>query len=152
MLSLCHQGGYLDGQVAAGQCEGDGIVVERPPDAVGADRDDVAILQQGAAREFDLRCVITPEAGVDAVAAGMAGGALGVEQPLVHHQLHAGVISRLHVNATIAQQVQARVAGVRPVGVTVLDQAGDDGGAWRFGQILVQRVVEDGVVRARQRT
>jgi hypothetical protein len=47
----------------------------------------------------------------------------------------------------VAQQVEARVTGVRPVGDAVLHDAGDAGGARRVGQAVAEREVEDGAVR-----
>ena len=81
----------------------------------------------------------------------MLRGGLGVEQALIHHQLHPRVVAGLGVDAAVAQQVEARVAGMGPVRKAVLHHAGDDGGARRFGQLLVEGVVEDRMVGARQR-
>ena len=90
------------------------------------------------------------EAAVDTVATGMLGGTLRVEQALVHHHLHPRVIARLRGDPAPAEQVETRVTRVRPVGLAILDDAGDHRGARRIGQILVKGVIEDRMMGARQ--
>jgi len=90
--------------------------------------------------------VIAAQAAEDAVAAGVRGGRFSVEQALVEHELDAGVVAGLGEHLVAADEVEPRVARVGPVGDTVLDQAGDDGGAGNVRQLLVEGVVEDRVV------
>ena len=93
-----------------------------------------------------MRRVVAAQAAEDAVAAGVHRGGLGVEQALVEHQLHAGMVAGLIEQAALPDHVQAGIAGVGPVGHAVLDQTGDDGGAGDVGEVLVEGVVEDCVV------
>ena len=46
----------------------------------------------------------------------------------------------------VAHQIEARIAGVRPVRDAVLNDAGDTGGARRVAQAVARGVVEDRMV------
>lgn len=82
----------------------------------------------------------------------MLGSAFGIEQALVHHHLHPRMIARLRGYAATAQQIQTRIARMRPVGLAVLHDTGHHRGARGVGKILVEGVVENRVMGAGQRT
>lgn len=133
-----------------GEGADDGLDGEGAPHAVGADRQHVAVDQRDPAGELDLRRVVAAQAAEDAVAPGVHGGGLGVEQALVEHQLDAGVVAGLGGQLALADHVEPGVAGVGPVGHALLHQAGHDGGARHVGELLVEGVVEDRVVGVAQ--
>ena len=76
----------------------------------------------------------------------MRGGAGFREQALFDQDADAGMVLGLGDDLAAAHQEQAGVAGVRPVGNAVLDDAGDAGGARRVGKLVTLGKVEDGMV------
>ena len=76
---------------------------------------------------------------------------MGGQAPRVHHLLHQGMVARARQDLALAQQVQARIADVRPVGAAFLHHAGDHRGARRFLQPEVRRFAQQHAVRAPDR-
>ena len=74
-----------------------------------------------------------------------------VDHALVLEQLHARVVARVDQHLAVAHQVEARIAGVRPVGDVVLNDAGDAGGARRILEIMGVGKIADRMVRVGHR-
>ncbi len=100
----------------------------------------VAGFQRRLARELDFRRLRATEAAIDLVAFRVHRRLRFADDALVDQQLHARVIARVEYHLAAAHQIKTRVAGMRPVGDVVLDDAGDAGGARRILQVVVASV------------
>src|SRR5579863_9433088 len=114
----------------AAELIGDVTVLERPPQAVGADQQYVLRAQRAAAAERHVRQDgIAAQAALDEIAHGMIVGLLGIDHALAQQQLHVAVIAAARQELSLAQVIDAAVADVRPPGGVLLYQAHRAGGA-----------------------
>jgi len=77
----------------------------------------------------------------------MGTGRLLLEGARVDELLHQGVVARLDRDASLAHEIEAAVADVRPVGIAVLNQARNDDRARPVGQAEPVGFAEDRAVR-----
>ena len=116
----------------AGQRAGDLFLWIHAPQAVGAQHDQVAVAQRRAARQVDHRIDEPAQAAEDLVAVGMIEHLVRADDSLVEQVLDLGVVLGLADQPALAEEVEPRVADVRPVRVVRLHDAGYAGRARRL--------------------
>ena len=123
----------------------------RAPQAVGAQHKNVAVAQRRAPREIDDRIDQSAEAAEDFVAVRVLGHVRRADQALIDEILNLRVILGCADQAPLAKQIEARIAGVRPIRMARLDDDGDAGRARRFEHRELIGVGAERRVRAEHR-
>ena len=126
-------------------------VRKRPPQSVGTEQQHVVARKARLLDRVGLRRLVAAEALQDAVALGMGRQRFLADAAFVEELLHHRVIARALDNAALAHEVQPAIADMRPVGVAVLNHAGDDHGARHIREALLVRLAHDRYVRTRHR-
>src|SRR5258706_4520381 len=128
-------------------------LVDRPPQAVGAKQHDV-VFRQALACRLEARRGEAAEALQQAGALGVGGDRFLADWALFEEELPHRVVARARHDPALAEKINAAVAGVRPVGDAVLDEAGDEHRARHVGELARLGLAQDrdmgGHDRARQ--
>ncbi len=119
---------------ADGETVGDLLVLERGPQAVGADEQNIVRLQLATTAQGHVgKNRIASDAALHEVSHRMVHGLLGGDQAFAQEQLDMAVVARAHDDTTLAEVIHATVANMRPPRSVLLHE---DGGAGRARPLL----------------